>query len=101
MRRTDSLTYVPWQELSEGDLVHYKNLTDVSLGKIPLNHALPLCNDPNCRDTAYIAALDSMYNDVTDRVQESSEQNNHNQPKQIPGWNDYCREMHAQVREPF
>ena len=65
-------TTISWDKLTMEDTELYSSLTEEYLGKIKLNHALILCDNPHCTDAAHIAAVDRMYNEIINALQDAS-----------------------------
>ena len=101
--------YLGWDSLSQDDLSMYKGLTEKNLSKVKLNHDLMMCDDCNCRETKHITAIDTMYESITTALKQSSEafvqyaaeNSQRRQHSGIPGWSEYCSEVHANARDAF
>jgi exonuclease III len=95
---------VKWDELSNSDLIKYKDLTEDSLSRIPLEHDLLLCDNADCCNPSHISAINRLHANVICALKEASadlQQASQPSYKQRPGWNDYCREVHADARDDF
>lgn len=95
---------VNWAELSAKDLKKYTTQSDVLLSSIRLNHDLLMCDDVHCTSVAHRKAIDVMYKSIIDNVVQASDDIFHeckSHDNQILGWNDVCKEIHAEAREAF
>jgi endonuclease/exonuclease/phosphatase family metal-dependent hydrolase len=97
---------IKWNKLSKDDISHYHDNTEQHLQKINFNHNLMLCDNAKCQDQAHLQAIDTMYSSIINALktsgdeflQQRHERGNYNV---VPGWNDYCREVHANARDAF
>ena len=55
---------IKWDKLSAADKNKYEELSDVNMSAIKLKLSSVMCDDPHCKDSFHIAAIDGMYNDV-------------------------------------
>ena len=61
------------------------------------------CTNPNCQDGDHISSIDNLYGSILEALKSGDEYikikkiktNKYN----IPGWNDYCRQVYAEARE--
>ena len=83
----------------------YEKATDIALKKVKLPHSLLLCDDVHCTDTLHTQQIDVMYNAIVDSLHEAgqvvAEQCDKHRNNEIPGWNEYCKQAHAEAREAF
>ena len=101
-----SIKKIKWNKLSNEELLQYHELTEQYLNRINLNHELVLCDDPKCQDQLHRHSIDAMYNSIIhalkisgrDFMQQRECSKTYNI---IPGWNEYCREVHANARDAF
>ena len=99
-----SVKRVKWDDLSKGEICAYRQSTERLLSSFPLDVELFLCDDPQCSNPSHFGAIDLFYNNIIDALWcsgESLSENCKTKFHQIPGWNDCCREVHAQAREAF
>jgi len=97
---------IKWDKLSAADKNKYEELSDVNMSAIKLKLSSVMCDDPHCKDSFHIAAIDGMYNDVLSALQSAGQEfaqtfNKKNSPSHIPGWNTFCKELHLVAREAF
>jgi hypothetical protein len=80
-------------------------MTNTYLSKIKPDLELLLCNDAKCKCVDHIHAIDDMYNQNLNCLLDSSQillgDKKVNFKKQVPGWNEWVKEHHAQAREAF
>ena len=62
------------------------------------------CDNPNCSDLSHVTSIDKFYDEIiavlVDCGNELSVQSNKKVPV-LPGWNELCKEAHAQARNSF
>jgi len=96
---------IQWQDLTSDELEKYLKYTDNHLKKVYIDHALILCDDPECKDIKHLSEIDRLYDSITNCLLDSSaeliDKSGHDKPKQIAGWNEYCQDAHANAREAF
>ena len=101
-----SIRKIKWNKLSKEDLYQYHELTEHHLSGIRLNHELLLCDDPNCQFQAHQHSVDAMYNSIIQAMKISSKEFMQQRESSrtyniIPGWNEFCREVHSNARDAF
>ena len=107
--RTDeepSVRKIKWNKLSKEDLYQYHELTEHHLNGVRLNHELLLCDDTNCQFQAHQHSVDAMYNSIIQALKISGKEFTQERECSkryniIPGWNEYCREVHSNARDAF
>ena len=107
--RTDeelSVRKIKWNKLSKEDLYQYHELTEHPLNGVRLNHELLLCDDTNCQFQAHQHSVDAMYNSIIQALKISGKEFTQERECSkryniIPGWNEYCREVHSNARDAF
>jgi exonuclease III len=96
---------IRWDKLSEHDLSIYKNASDESLKNIKLPLPLLLCDDDQCTDERHLQQINSFYKDIIESLRESgdilAQMGDKHRNSEIPGWNDYCKQLHTEAREAF
>jgi exonuclease III len=97
--------HIRWDKLKQSELSMYENATDLALKKVKLPHSLLLCDDIHCTDVQHTQQIDLMYKSITESLHEAGlflvEQCDKYRDNEIPGWNDYCKQVHAEAREAF
>jgi len=97
---------IKWNTLTNSELESYKHASKQLLTDITLNHKLLQCHDPHCMDNDHILAIDELYNGIVNALHVSSEplqkeRSCSDKVQQVPGWNDYCKELHSLARDAF
>ncbi len=97
---------VRWNKLSSDELTYYATQTDANLDAVKLCHNLILCDNPDCKDVSHIASLERMYESIISALSTAAtslkaQVNDKKHVKYVPGWNDMCRELHANARSAF
>jgi hypothetical protein len=95
---------VVWDSLTKEEIATYNTRTEQTLGAIDFNHDLAWCTDLNCKNAYHLCVIDRLYADIVSALQEAStdlSKSSKATPRQLPGWNDYCHELHAEAREAF
>ena len=90
--------------MSATDLIEYTSKSDVLLNSVFLSHDLILCDDVKCTNVFHHKAIDVMYIAITESIIEAGEDIMHEgktHANQVLGWNDVCKEVHADARESF
>ncbi len=104
-RNQPKVSKVKWEKLSDTEIEQYTNNTRETLNTVHIQHDLLGCRNPSCKNEDHITALDKLYEDIVGALLKASSplQTHCTVPKseQIPGWNDYCKEMHSNARESF
>ena len=96
--------HINWSNASEEDRVAYARNTEKLISEIKLDHGLLLCDNVNCQDPAHQCAINILYNDIIDALQTAGTfllETKNLRFKQIPGWNDFCAELHREARSAF
>ena len=71
---------------------------------VSLNLDLLVCDDPTCSSEYHKQSICDMYNDIISALKKAGEaiaRNKTSKCHQLPGWNNYCAEAHAQARDAF
>ena len=94
---------IQWSELSEQDIEKYRATTSEALGNLHLDQETLFCSNINCKSADHCKSINVMYDNLIDVLNEAAV---HlalpkRRFKQVPGWNDYCRETHCAAREAF
>ena len=102
----NSSVKVNWRGMAQHELQRYEELTEANLSKIKFDHGLMLCDDINCVNEEHIAAIDKFYNEIVKSLVISgndfqTECKEKPAYQSIPGWNEYCREVHSNARDAF
>lgn len=97
---------INWSELSQDIKDTYKRKSADTLSSVPLDHGLLMCQDPSCADAGHIHAIDEMYKNIVQSLNEagkciSGEKVAKSSFKPTPGWNDYVQSSHEEAREAF
>ena len=96
---------IPWDKLSNDDIIRYGQLTESNLKSVIINHVLLLCDDVQCSDPAHINSIDRLYLDISESLISASQDfvkdRGFMQHKQVPGWKDYCSASHAEALSAF
>jgi hypothetical protein len=96
---------VRWDKLSDQDLSIYSNATDHALKKIKLPIHLLLCDDVQCNDEQHLQQISSFYSCIMESLAESGEivaqMGDRHRHQEVPGWNDFCKQVHSEAREAF
>ena len=96
---------INWDMVSDAQVDTYRHTTSALISAIPLEHDLLLCSDLACSSPTHISAINRLHCNVISALteadvslMESKELNHHHQ---VTGWNELCREAHADAREHF
>ena len=95
---------VKWCDLSANDIHEYTRKTNLSLGSVYINHDLILCDDSNCSNISHHKAIEVMYDSIIDNLVTASEEVKSeckSRDNYVLGWNEVCKEVHAEAREAF
>ena len=64
---------IRWSNLTTAEKEKYKELTNVNLSHISLNHELFLCDDTHCSNPSHTAAINDLYNSILNALLVSGE----------------------------
>lgn len=95
---------IVWEKVSQESLYMYKELTSLKLHNIKVCDNLLKCDDSQCSIISHKHEIDNLYNNIVQAINESStvlHSKPHTVNNIIPGWNDICKEAHAEAREAF
>ena len=97
---------VKWDTLSGESINQYKEATDQKLRNVYIPTDALNCTNTSCCDESHRAALNALYNDVMQFMQDASSEvfsdsNVRNIRRGRPGWNDYTNELHEGARVCF
>ena len=93
-----------WDTFTNDDKLLYKCNTEKCLSSVELNHDLILCDNPKCDIMTHRNAIDRMYLDIVNALDEASDpfcNKTMSSYKQVLGWNDYCKAAHEKAREAY
>lgn len=95
---------VRWDKLSEEQISQYAATTERLLKALPYNASLCSCDNNNCRHHDHVNSINKLYEDICDIFHHASKDfittTQHN-AHQIPGWSEYCKDLHTQARGAF
>jgi hypothetical protein len=93
-----------WDNLNKEQINSYTCKSKEVLAKISFDHELAWCTDVNCNNPCHKNAVSSFYEEIVSSLYiagvDLCKQCNVTF-KQIPGWNELCKELHSDVREAF
>ena len=95
---------IHWDSLSDDQLHKYTDNTKDTLAAIQFNHDLAWCNDVHCKDPGHINAIERLYEDIVSALQQAGEDLQTESStgfKGLPGWNEFCKELHQDARDSF
>jgi exonuclease III len=95
---------VYWSKMSKDQLDAYTLLTENNLASVKFDHSLALCDDPDCKDPIHISGINSWYQAIIESLSAASSDFAKSEKhgfSQVLGWNDFCREAHAEARSAF
>ncbi len=97
---------VKWDTLSNVDIQRYTAETVTHMTNINLDFGLLMCDDPLCKREEHKAAIDVMYDELLVCLNNASASllscnDACHSDQQIPGWNDWVKEHHANARDSF
>ena len=98
---TRSDSYIPWDKLSEDAIHVYKEtLDELSKG---IRTEFLFCSVNNCNDEQHKIKLNELYQSLRSSINEASGSlyrllNGNRNYKSVPGWNLYCKDLHAEAR---
>jgi hypothetical protein len=96
-------TSVQWPELSEDEIQQYTTGTAELLDDLQFDCESLTCTDIGCECLEHCLSIDVMYDGLIGALNSAAVHfvKPKKRFKQVPGWNDYCRETHAAAREAF
>ncbi len=96
---------VRWNKLTANELDSYKMASHKLLREMVTDYSLIECRDPNCINQEHTRAIDKLYSDIVATLHLASEshqsRHSHDKSQQVPGWNEYCKELHSIARDAF
>lgn len=96
-----------WSKLSDSRRKEYSEHTETFLSDVQIDHSLVLCYDPCCNDDGHKAAIETMYNQITDAILNAQERLVQGMTEdmhgyvQIPEWKDVCSDQYQLARDAF
>jgi hypothetical protein len=100
----DNTSKLNWEVATQDDIEQYHRNTDKALSNIYLDHNLILCDDVRCKNESHINAINHMYSSTVSALVESANflmKKPNQKNKQVPGWNEYVKEVHELARDSF
>ncbi|CAF3669002.1 unnamed protein product [Rotaria socialis] len=95
--------YVLWEKISAGDYNLYHSNIEYLLDEY-INEAF-MCQNPSCENEFHKTAIDEAYLLIRDGIHVASShfksRNSGNKFKNVPGWNDHCKDLHLEARKKF
>ena len=94
---------VQWDKITQEEKKKYHDDTAELLSLIQFPHELAWCNNSQCQDQCHISAIDHLYSDIVSSLQSASKSfvSSGSNKAVVPGWNDWCKEIHAEARDAF
>ena len=95
--------FVPWHSLSEANLITYRESLDELSKNLILNTTF--CNDNACNNLDHRNELNLLYHEILSSIFKASDHMFVSRSKKcfknVPGWNKYCKELHAAARQHY
>jgi exonuclease III len=95
---------VQWDQLAPEQLENYRLNTKKTLASVKFVHDLAWCDNTNCQDPSHLNGINKLYEDIIYALKQAAEGFCDEQSQdfhQLPGWNDYCKDLHSDARESF
>lgn len=100
--------FMQWDKMTDSDKVQYERLTEKKLSSIVVNNEFVMCNNTSCNNIEHRICIDNLYESITQALIEagtdflSSKTNSRlDQTLYVPGWNNVCKDAHAEARQAF
>ena len=100
---SDAREYIKWDNLGTADKNSYKNNLSNLLSNVEFNSFN--CTNINCKSDSHLKELEFAFDFLVNSMKISSQQfmkrKRKNNFKPIPGWNDFCKDLHSVARSQF
>jgi hypothetical protein len=95
---------IQWDKLTKEQVEKYSSSTECFLNAIQYSSTLASCTNHKCQLQEHVTGIDKLYEDICDALHSASKDLlvlSAHREYQIPGWNDYCKDLHTQARNAF
>ena len=83
----------------------YTNISQEQLTSLIVNMDIINCFNKNCNNQQHLCEIDKFYDDIINSLHQASacliKDRQPNAGRQLPGWNEYCKETHSVARDAF
>jgi exonuclease III len=95
---------IHWDKVTEEQLHKFSQATENLLSNVHCNSSLSQCINPNCQLHEHISGINKLYDDICEALHLASKDlvvTSEHKTHQIPGWTEYCKDLHSEARGAF